>query len=145
TYGDGDPQARADRPNHADTCPFHVDRDFKPPRHDRSFNLRPAHRRHTAYIDALPAIPSRLADPNRISPHSARARPGRPSTPAVGLWPRSAAAAINVLRALQDQPSPYHRKEQLAASHNAGMNWRGTRNWRFSALSPIGAGGYNDT
>jgi len=30
TPADGDPHARVDRPNHTETCPFHVDRDFEP-------------------------------------------------------------------------------------------------------------------
>ncbi|MCO5067037.1 MAG: hypothetical protein M9924_21965 [Rhizobiaceae bacterium] len=144
TPADGDPHARVDRPNHADNCPFHVDRDFEPPAHDRAFNLRPVRHRDTAYIDALPAIPSRLADPNRTPPDRDRERNDRPSKLAIVLWRLMDAAAVNVLKALQDQPSPYRLKDQLAALHNAGVNWRVTRTWRFSALSTTWAGDYRD-
>jgi hypothetical protein len=54
------------------------------------------------------------------------------------------AAAVNVLKPLQDQPSPYRLRDQLTTIHNAGAKWRVTRTWRFSALSTTWAGDYWD-
>lgn len=144
TPADGDPHARADRPNHADSCPFHVDRDFEPPSHDRAFNLRPVRHRETAYIDALPPIPTQLADPNHSIPDHDRERNDRPSRLALVLWRLMDAAGINVLKPPQEHPTPHRLKDQLTALQNAGANWRVTRTWRFSALSTTWAGDYRD-
>ncbi|WP_454010814.1 hypothetical protein [Aquamicrobium terrae] len=144
TPSDGDPHARVDRPNHSDTCPFHVDRDFEPSAHDRAFNLRPVRHRETGYIDALPPIPTQLADPDRRTPDQDRERNDRPSKLALVLWRLMDAAAVNVLKPLQEQPSPYRLRDQLTAIHNAGAKWRVTRTWRFSALSTTWAGDYWD-
>lgn len=144
TPADGDPHARVDRPNHADTCPFYVDRDFEPSYHDRTFNLRPVRQRETGYIDALPPIPDRLADPEHGTPDPDRERNDRPSKLALVLWRLMDAAGANVLKPLQEQPSPYRLREQLAALHHAGAKWRVTRTWRFSALSTTWAGDYRD-
>ncbi|CAM5333508.1 hypothetical protein ATER59S_00005 [Aquamicrobium terrae] len=144
TPADGDPYARVDRPNHADTCPFHVDRDFEPSSHDRAFNLRPVRYRETGYIDALPPIPTRLANPDQCAPDHDRERNDQPSRLALVLWRLMDAAGINVLEPLQGQPSPYRLRDQLAALHNAGAKWRVTRTWRFSALSTSWAGDYRD-
>lgn len=144
TPADGDPHARADRPNHADACPFFVDRDFEPSSHDRAFNLRPVRRRETAYIDALPPIPIQLAEPNRGTPDHDRERNDRPSKLALVLWRLMDGAGVNVLKPLQEQPSRYRLKDQLAAIHSAGGKWRVTRTWRFSALSTTWAGDYRD-
>lgn len=143
TLADGDPHARIDRPNHADACPFHVDRDFEPSSHDRTFNLRPVRHRETAYIDALPPTPTQLADPDRGTPQ-VRERNDRPSKLALVLWRLMDAAGVNVLKSLQEQPSPYRLRDQLTAIHNAGTKWRVTRTWRFSALSTTWAGDYRD-
>jgi hypothetical protein len=141
---DGDPHARVDRPNHHENCPFHVDRDYEPSSRDRAFNLRPVRRRDTAYIDALPPIPSHLAAPNRTPPDRDRERNDRPSKLAIVLWRLLEAAGTNVLKPLQDHPEPYRLKDQLATVHNAGVKWRITRTWRFSALSTTWAGDYKD-
>lgn len=144
TPADGDPHARIDRPNHAEDCPFHVDRDFEPPLHDRAFNLRPVRHRETAYIDALPPIPTRLANANQSTPDPDRERNDRPSKLALVLWRLMEAAGINVLKPLQESPPQYRLRDQLALLHNAGRQWRVTRNWRFSALSTTWAGDYKD-
>ena len=141
---DGDLHTRIDRPNHADDCPFHVDRAFDPPAHDRAFNLRPVPRRETTYVDALPAIPTQLADPDRNPPDPDRERNDRPSRLAIVLWRLMDSAGINVLRPLQDWPPQYQLKSQLEALRNAGAKMRVTRTWRFGALSTIWAGDYGD-
>lgn len=144
TPADGDPHARIDRPNHAEDCPFHVDGDFEPPLHDRAFNLRPVRHRETAYIDALPPIPTRLAKANHGAPDPDRERNDRPSKLALVLWRLMEAAGINVLKPMQENRSRYRLREQLGLLRNAGSRWRVTRTWRFSALSTTWAGDYKD-
>ena len=144
TPADGDPHARIDRPNHAEDCPFLVDRDFEPSSHDRAFNLRPVRHRETAYIDALPPIPTRLANANESTPDPDRERNDRPSKLAFVLWRLMEAAGINALKPLQESPPQYRLRDQLTLLHNAGRQWRVTRNWRFSALSTTWAGDYKD-
>ena len=56
------PGRHDERPNHALTCPFHVDKDTDPALFDRGYHLRPPPRSDRTYIDALPAIPTHLAD-----------------------------------------------------------------------------------
>ncbi len=71
TPKDEDPLRHEERPNHAQTCPFHVDKDATPALIDRSFQIRPVRKSNRSYIDALSAIPDRLADvSDRTSAHS---------------------------------------------------------------------------
>lgn len=62
TSKDGDPLRHEERPNHASTCPFHVDKDTSPALVDRSTTFDRFENPIRSYIDALPAIPDRLAD-----------------------------------------------------------------------------------
>jgi len=58
---EGDALFRADRPNHADDCPFRFEKDVEAVRPDRRFVLRPIPLRPAAYFDGLPAFAERLA------------------------------------------------------------------------------------
>ena len=74
----GDPHDDG-RPNDAETCPFHVDKDDAPALIDRHFQIRPLLKSGRNFVDPLPAIPARLADlSNRKLPQPSE-RNDRPS------------------------------------------------------------------
>lgn len=97
TPKEADPYRHEERPNHAQTCPFHVDKDAAPPLFDRRYQIRPLPKPERSYIDALPAIPNRLADLSDDDPTRSRERNDRPSRLGGILWRMLDKAGTNVI------------------------------------------------
>ncbi|TIV59231.1 hypothetical protein [Mesorhizobium sp.] len=137
----GDPHQHEDRPNHADTCPFHVDRDDTPALFDRGYHIRPLPRSERPYVDALPAIPDQLAD--RETPAAARSveRNDRPSKLGVILWRLIDKAGENVVPPLQDQPN-FGLNDQISKLRHAARDLKVLRTWSLGSLMSTWAADY---
>ncbi|WP_142627716.1 hypothetical protein [Rhizobium sp. P007] len=141
TPKDEDPLRHEERPNHAQTCPFHVDKDATPALIDRSFQIRPVRKSNRSYIDALSAIPDRLADvSDRTSAHSTE-RNDRPSRLGGILWRVLDEAGMNVIPPLQDNPDLTLRN-QLSRLRVAARKLRVLRTWTLNALLSTWAADY---
>ncbi|OOO27790.1 hypothetical protein BS627_03505 [Agrobacterium salinitolerans] len=121
------------RPNHALSCPFHVDKDASPALIDRGFHLRPLPRSARAYIDALPAIPDRLADVSGHEPSRSSERNDRPSRLGGVLWRMLDRAGTNVIPPLQDEVD-FTLANQLSRLRSAARELRVLRTWTLNAL-----------
>lgn len=143
TPGDGDPHRHTDRPNHALICPFYVERDATPALIDRAYHIRPVRKTERTYIDALPAIPNRLADvSNRDTVRSAE-RNDRPSRLGGILWRLLDDAGTNVIPPLQDQPD-LSLRGQLSRLRAAAKRLRVLRHWTLNALTSTWAADFWD-
>lgn len=139
-----DPSRNPDRPNHAQTCLFHVDRDASPPLSDRGFRLNPLPRTNTSYVDALPAIPTRLANVADNEQRLPEERTDRPSRLGAVLWRLLDQAGINVIPPLQDAPR-FTLNDQLAKLRATARELRVLRTWTFNALLSTWADDYRNT
>lgn len=140
---DGDPGRHEERPNHAHACAFHVDKDAAPSRFDRGYHLRPLPKSERSYIDALPAIPDRLADvsaSDRIRPVERNDRPSRLGSI---LWRVLDRAGTNVIPPLQDERD-FSLGDQLARLRSAAREFRVLRTWTLNALMSTWAADYRD-
>lgn len=133
TPKDEDPHRHEERPNHASTCPFHVDKDTSPALFDRRYHLRPIPSSDRTYVDALPAIPSRLADVAVHDPSPSSERNDRPSKLGAILWRMIEKAGTNTVPPLQDDPDLTLRG-QLAGLRSAAREFRVLRTWTLNAL-----------
>ncbi|MBY5827769.1 hypothetical protein [Rhizobium leguminosarum] len=129
------------RPNHAPSCPFHVDKDADPALFDRGFHLRPMPRSDRTYIDALPAIPIRLADVSGQDPSRSTERNDRPSRLGGILWRMLEKAGTNVIPPLQDEPD-LKLANQLVRLRSAARELRVLRTWTLNALLSTWAADY---
>ncbi|MET2832296.1 hypothetical protein [Mesorhizobium shangrilense] len=143
TPKDGDPHQQEDRPNHADTCPFHIDRDETPALFDRGYNIRPLPKIERTYVDALPAIPDRLADRDAPAPTRSVERNDRPSKLGVILWRLIDKAAVNVIPPLQDRPE-FALSPQISKLRHAARELKVLRTWTLGALMSTWAADYWD-
>jgi len=141
TPKDEDPHQHEDRPNHADTCPFHVDPDDTPALFDRGYNIRPIPKIDRTYVDALPAIPNRLADRDEPLPSRPVERNDRPSRLGVILWRLIDKAGVNVIPPLQDNPE-FTLTGQIASLRNAARSFKVLRTWSLGALMSAWAADY---
>ncbi|MFC0808957.1 hypothetical protein ACFHWW_26550 [Ensifer sp. P24N7] len=141
TAKDGDPHQHEDRPNHADTCPFRVDKDSAPALFDRGYNLRPLPNQERTYVDALPAIPNRLADLDAPDQTRTLERNDRPSKLGAVLWRLLDKAGMNVVPPLQDTPK-YGLSEQVAKLRHSARELRVLRTWSLGALMSTWAADY---
>lgn len=99
-----DPQARFDRPSHAENCPFFAEKTFEGSATDKKFMLRPMPPKPTAYFDPLPALAENIADRSRKPPSTNSGRSDRPSALGIQLWRLLHAARQNVVAPLQLRP-----------------------------------------
>lgn len=143
TPKDEDPLRHQERPNHASTCLFHVDKDATPALIDRSYHIRPVQKSDRSYIDALPAIPNRLADVADRDLACSSERNDRPSRLGGILWRLLDHAGTNVMPPLQDDPDLALRN-QLAAIRAAAKELRVLRTWSLNALLSTWAADYWD-
>ncbi len=141
TPKDGDPHQYEDRPNHADTCPFHVDRDDTPALFDRGYNIRPLPKAERTYIDALPAIPDRLANRDEPAPTRSIERNDRPSKLGAVLWRLIDKAGVNVVPPLQDRPE-FELKAQISKLRHSARELKVLRTWSLGALMSTWAADY---
>lgn len=141
TPKEGDPHQHEDRPNHADTCPFHIDRDDTPALFDRGYNIRPLPKTDRTYIDALPAIPDRLADRDAPEPVRSVERNDRPSKLGVILWRLIDKAGVNVIPPLQDQPE-FVLNTQISKLRHSARELKVLRTWTLGALTSTWAADY---
>jgi hypothetical protein len=130
-----------ERPNHASTCPFHVDRDATPEVIDRSYHIRPVRKSDRSYIDALPAIPDRLANITDRDLANATERNDRPSRLGGILWRLLDEAGMNVIPPLQDNPELALRN-QISRLRSAARRLRVLRTWSLNALLSTRAADY---
>lgn len=128
-----EPHRHEERPNHAQTCPFHVDRDAVPALFDRHFHIRPVPRSERTYVDALPAIPDRLADVTDHDSARSTERNDRPSRLGAILWRMLDKAGTNVIPPLQDDPD-LSLANQLSRLRAAAKELRVLRTWTLNAL-----------
>lgn len=133
TPKDKAPGRHEERPNHALACPFHIDRDASPALVDRSFHLRPLPKSDRSYIDALPAIPDRLADVSGQDPARPSERNDRPSGLGGVLWRMLDRAGTNVIPPLQVGVD-YTLAIQLSRLRSAARELRVLRTWTLNAL-----------
>ncbi|MCQ1768131.1 hypothetical protein NOJ28_21565 [Neorhizobium galegae] len=141
TPKDDDPLRHEERPNHARACPFHVDKDAIPALVDRSYHIRPVRKSDRSYIDALPAIPDRLADIADPDPARSPDRNDRPSRLGGILWQLLDKAGTNVIQPLQDDPD-LALQDQLSRLRAAARGLRVLRTWTLSALMSTWAADY---
>ncbi|QPB24268.1 hypothetical protein [Rhizobium sp. 007] len=141
TPKDETPDRHEERPNHAPTCPFHVDKDTDPALFDRGYHLRPLPRSDRTYIDALPAIPTRLADVANRDQSRSTERNDRPSRLGGILWRMIEKADTNVIPPLQDDPD-LTLGTQLARLRSAAREFRVLRTWTLNALLSTWAADY---
>lgn len=141
TSKDDDPLRHQERPNHTITCPFHVDKDATPALIDRSYHIRPVRKPDRSYIDALPAIPDRLADVAVRDINRSTERNDRPSRLGGILWRLLDDAGINVIPPLQNDPDLALRN-QLSRLRVAARGLRVLRTWSFNALLSTWAADY---
>lgn len=144
TSKDEDPLRHEERPNHASTCPFHVDKDTSPALVDRSYHIRPVRKSDRSYIDALPAIPDRLADAADDDISRSTERNDRPSKLGGILWRLLDDAGTNVVQPLQDNPDLTLRN-QLSRLRAAARDLRVLRTWSLNALLSTWAADYWET
>lgn len=134
TRADDDPLLRADRPNHAEDCPFRFEKDVERSRPDSRFVLRPIPLRPTAYFDGLPAFAERLAAHGEAGPALRATRSDRPSALGLQLWRLLDGAGLNRLPPLRDElPSPT-LSTQLSRIKDHAKTQRVLRTWRLSSL-----------
>jgi len=133
TPKDNDPGRHEERPNHALACPFHVDKDASPALIDRGYHLRPPPKSDRSYIDALPAIPDRLADVSGQDPARPSERNDRPSRLGGVLWRMLDKAGTNVIPPLQDGVD-FTLANQLSRLRSASRELRVLRTWTLNAL-----------
>lgn len=132
-----------DRPNHVETCPFHVDKDDAPALIDRQFQIRPVLKSDRSYVDPLPAMPDRLADlSDRERPRPSE-RNDRPSRLGGILWRILDRAGINMIPPLQDRPD-FSLTGQLSRMRAAAKEFRVLRTWTLNALTSTWAADYWD-
>ncbi|QKK27897.1 hypothetical protein [Rhizobium hidalgonense] len=143
TPKEADPHRHEERPNHAQTCPFHVDKDAAPPLFDRRYQIRPLPKSGRSYVDALPAIPNRLADISDDDPTRSRERNDRPSRLGGILWRMLDKAGTNVIPPLQDEPD-LTLGGQLSGIRSAARELRVLRTWTLNALMSTWAADYWD-
>ncbi|MHC2567751.1 hypothetical protein [Rhizobium leguminosarum] len=143
TPKEADPHRHEERPNHAQTCPFHVDKDAAPPLFDRRYQIRPLPKPERSYIDALPAIPNRLADLSADNPTRSRERNDRPSRLGGILWRMLDRAGTNVIPPLQDEPD-LTLGGQLSRIRSAARGLRVLRTWTLNALMSTWGADYWD-
>ncbi|MCQ1855006.1 hypothetical protein [Neorhizobium galegae] len=143
TSKEADPDRHEERPNHADTCPFHVDKDATPALFDRRYQIRPLLKSERSYVDALPAIPNRLADISQHDPTRSTERNDRPSRLGVILWRMLDKAGTNVVPPLQDDPD-LTLGGQLSRIRAAAKELRVLRTWTLNALMSTWAADYWD-
>lgn len=141
TPKDADPLRHEERPNHAPTCPFHVDKDATPALIDRSFHIRPVAKTNRSYIDALPAIPDRLGNVADRDLSRASERNDRPSRLGGILWRLLDEAGTNVIPPLQDEPD-LSLRSQLSRLRAAAKELRVLRTWSLNALLSTWAADY---
>ncbi|TNM60318.1 hypothetical protein [Aliirhizobium smilacinae] len=131
------------RPNHASSCPFHIDKDSSPALIDHQFHIRPMPKSDRRHVDPLPAIPDRLANlSERGLPRSAE-RNDRPSRLGTILWRVLDKAQINIIPPLQDRPE-FSLKNQISRFRTAAKHFRVLRTWTFNALISTWAADYWD-
>lgn len=133
TPKDDAPDRHEERPNHALACPFHVDKDASPALIDRGYHLRPLSRSKRSYIDALPAIPNRLADVSGDEPFRSIERNDRPSRLGGVLWRMLDRAGMNVIPPLQADVD-FTLANQLSRLRSASRELRVLRTWMLNAL-----------
>lgn len=143
TPKDATPDRHDERPNHAPTCPFHVDRDADPALFDRGYHLRPLPGSDRTYIDALAAIPTRLADMTDQKLSRSVEGNDRPSRLGGVLWRLIEKAGTNVISPLQDGPD-FALSRQLARLRSAARELRVLRTWTLNALLTTWAPDYWD-
>ncbi len=141
TSKDPDAHHAEGRPNHAQTCPFYVDKDPSPALNDRQFNIRPIPKSERSYIDPLPAIPDRLADLSDRGLLPPSERNDRPSRLGSILWRLLDRAQMNIIPPLQDQPE-FSLATQLSRLRVAAKGFRVLRTWTLNALMSTWAGDY---
>ncbi len=141
TSKDEDPLRHEERPNHTSTCPFHVDKDATPALIDRSYHIRPLRKTDQSYIDALPAIPDRLADVANHEINRSTERNDRPSRLGGILWRLLDDAGMNAVPPLQDDHDPSLRN-QLSELRAAARHLRVLRTWSLNALLSTWAADY---
>lgn len=141
TSKDEDPLRHKQRPNHTSTCPFHVDKDATPALIDRNYHIRPLRRSDRSYIDALPAIPDRLADVADHDINRWTERNDRPSRLGGILWRLLDDAGMNVGPPLQDEHDLTLRN-QLSRLRAAARELRVLRTWSLNALLSTWAADY---
>lgn len=141
TSKDEDPLRHEERPNHTSICPFHVDKDATPALIDRSYHIRPLRKTDRSYIDALPAIPDRLADVADHDINRSTERNDRPSRLGGILWRLLDDAGMNVVPPLQDDYDPSLRN-QLSELRAAARHLRVLRTWSLNALLSTWAADY---
>ncbi|MBY5427821.1 hypothetical protein [Rhizobium leguminosarum] len=143
TPKEADPHWHEERPNHAQTCPFHVDKDAAPALFDRRYQIRPLPKPERSYIDALPAIPNRLADLSADNPTRSREPNDRPSRLGGILWRMLDRAGTNVIPPLQDEPD-LTLGGQLSRIRSAARGLRVLRTWTLNALMSTWGADYWD-
>lgn len=141
TSMDRDPIRQKERSNHTSTCPFHVDKDATPTLIDRRFHIRPLRKSDRSYIDALPAIPDRLAEVVDHDINRSPERTDRPSRLGGILWRLLDEAGINVIPPHQDEYDLALR-DQLERLRTAAKKLRVLRTWSFNALLSTWAADY---
>ncbi|NTA14036.1 hypothetical protein [Agrobacterium tumefaciens] len=141
TSKDEDPVRHKERPNHTISCPFHVDKDATPALIDRSYHIRPLRKSDRSYIDALPAIPDRLADVAEHDIIRSTERNDRPSRLGGILWRLLNDAGMNIVSPLQDEYDLTLRN-QLSKLRAAAKELRVLRTWSFNALLSTWAADY---
>ncbi|MGO7758321.1 hypothetical protein ACC761_15055 [Rhizobium ruizarguesonis] len=143
TPKEAEPNRHEERPNHAETCPFHVDKDAAPPLFDRRYQIRPLPKSERSFIDALPAIPNRLADISNDDPTRSTERNDRPSRLGGILWRILDKVGTNVIPPLQEDPDLTLRG-QLSRIRAAARELRVLRTWTLNALMSTWAADYWD-
>jgi len=141
TSMDRDPFRQKERPNHTSTCPFHVDKDATPALLDRRYHIRPLRKSDRSYIDALPALPDRLADVANHDINRSPERSDRPSKLGGILWRLLDDAGVNVVPPLQDDHDLTLRN-QLSRLRASAKKLRVLRTWSFNALLSTWAADY---
>lgn len=96
-----------------------------------------------SYIDALPAIPDRLADVSASDRIRSVERNDRPSRLGSILWRVLDKAGTNVIPPLQDEQD-FSLGDQLARLRSAAREFRVLRTWTLNALMSTWAADYRD-
>ncbi|MBY3053723.1 hypothetical protein [Rhizobium laguerreae] len=143
TPKEADPHRHEERPNHAQTCPFHVDKDAAPALFDRRYQIRPLPKPERSYIDALPAIPNRLAVISDDDLTRSGERNDRPFRLGSILWRMLDKAGTNVIPPLQDE-ADLTLGGQLSGIRSAARELRVLRTWTLNALMSTWAADYWD-
>lgn len=131
------------RPNHAEACPFHVDKDDAPALIDRHFQIRPLLKSQKSYVDPLPALPDRLAALSDRKLARPSERNDRPSRLGSILWRILDKAEINIIPPLQERPD-FSLSGQLSRLRASAKEFRVLRTWTLNALTSTWAADYWD-